>query len=206
MTKSKRKHTKRQLAYLDLKAIVGKAETISDFMKNIPQAVQECEDYWTTQTRLKRKPKDTYEIMLNAFMNVLRDKYLSLEKGDVSEYFSEYVRTFWRLLDHFRDQWRYEYKISVEFPEYKMYPILSYPVLYKRWSELNPELAEADALFRAGVVMNKAGVYNSTIDSRLDELLGEGNMNLLKLPCYFYLMEKAEFVKIMNGENNEHKS
>lgn len=200
MAKAKRKLTKRQLVYLDLKAIIGEAETISDFMKNIPQSVQECEDYWTTQTRLKRKPKDTYEIMLNVFMEVLRDKYLSLEKSDVSEYFSEYVSTFCRILEYFRDQWIYEYKISVEFPEYKMYPILSYPVLYKRWSELNPELAEADALFRAGVVMNKAGVYNSTIDARLDELLGEGNMNLLKLPCYFYLMEKAEFVKIMNGD------
>ena len=196
---AKKKLTKRQLVYRDLKAIIGKAESISDFMKNIPQAVQECDDYWTTQTRLKRKPKDTYEIMLNAFMSVLRDKYLSLEKGDVSEYFSEYVSTFCRLLEYFRDQWIYEYKISVMFPEYKMYPILSYPVLYKRWSELNPELAEADALFRGGVVMNKAGVYNSTIDSRLDELLGEGNMNLLKLPCYFYLMEKAECIKIMNG-------
>ena len=196
---AKKKLTKRQLVYRDLKAIIGKAESISDFMKNIPQAVQECDDYWTTQTRLKRKPKDTYEIMLNAFMSVLRDKYLSLEKDKVSEYFSEYVNTFCKLLQHFRDLWIYEYKISVMLPEYKMYPILSYPVLYKRWSELNPELAEADALFRAGVVMNKAGVYNSTIDARLDELLGEGNMNLLKLPCYFYLMEKAEFIKIMNG-------
>lgn len=196
---AKKKLTKRQLVYRDLKAIIGKAESISDFMKNIPQSVQECEDYWTTQTRLKRKPKDAYEIMLSVFMNVLRNKYLSLEKGDVSEYFSEYVSTFRRLLGYFRDQWIYEYKISVDFPEYKMYPILSYPVLYRRWAELNPKLAEADALFRAGVVMNKAGVYNSTIDVRLDELLGEGNMNLLKLPCYFYLMEKAEFIKIMNG-------
>lgn len=200
MTKSKRKRTKRQLAYLDLKAIIGKAETISDFMKSVPRSFQECEDYWTTQTRLKRIPNDKGEMVMTAFMEVLRDKYLSLEKGDVSEYFSEYVSTFWRILEYFRDQWIYEYKISVEFPEYKMYPILSYPVLYKRWSELNPELAEADALFRAGVVMHKAGVYNSTIDARLDELLGEGNMNLLKLPCYFYLMEKAEFVKIMNGD------
>lgn len=199
MTKSKRKHTKRQLAYLDLKAIVGKAETISDFMKNIPQSVEGCEDYLKSQTRLKRIPKNKDEMVMTAFMEVLRDKYLSLEKDKVSEYFSEYVNTFWKLLQHFRDLWIYEYKISVMLPEYKMYPILSYPVLYKRWSELNPELAEADALFRAGVVMNKAGVYNSTIDSRLDELLGEGNMNLLKLPCYFYLMEKAECIKIMNG-------
>lgn len=200
MTKSKRKHTKRQLAYLDLKAIVGKAETISDFMKNIPQSVQGCEDYLKSQTRLKRIPKDKDEMVMTAFMEVLRDKYFSLEKYKVSEYFSEYVNQFWRLLQHFRDLWMYEYKISVMLPEYKMYPILSYPVLYKRWSELFPELAEADALFRASVIMNKAGVYNSTIDARLDELLGEGNMNLLKLPCYFYLMEKAEFVKIMNGD------
>lgn len=206
MTKSKRKRTKRQLAYLDLKAIIGEAETISDFMKSVPRSFQECEDYWTTQTRLKRIPNDKDEMVMTAFMEVLRDKYFSLGKDEVSEYFSECVNQFWRLLQHFRDLWMYEYKISVMLPEYKMYPILSYLVLYKRWSELNPELAEADALFRAGVVMNKAGVYNSTIDSRLDELLGEGNMNLLKLPCYFYLMEKAEFVKIMNGENNEHKS
>lgn len=200
MTKAKRKRTKRQLAYLDLKAIIGKAETISDFMKSVPRSFQECDNYWTTQTRLKRIPKDKDEMVLTAFMEVLRDKYFSLGKDKVSEYFSEYVNQFWELLQHFRDLWMYEYKISVMFPEYKMYSILSYPVLYKRWSELNPELAEADALFRAGVVMNKAGVYNSTIDARLDELLGEGNMNLLKLPCYFYLMEKAEFVKIMNGD------
>ena len=199
MTKAKRKRTKRQLAYLDLKAIIGKAENISDFMKNVPQSVQECEDYWKSQTRLKRIPKDKDEMVMNAFMEVLRDKYLALENDKVSEYFSEYVNAFFKLLQHFRDLWIYEYKIPIMFPEYKMYPILSYPVLYKRWSELNPELAEADALFRAGVVMNKAGVYNSTIDLRLDELLGEGNMNLLKLPCYFYLMEKAEFIKIMNG-------
>lgn len=196
---AKNKLTKRQLVYRDLKAIIGKAESISDFIKNIPQAVQGCEDYLKSQTRLKRIPKDKDEMVMAAFMEVLRDKYLSLEKDKVSEYFSEYVNTFWKLLQHFRDLWIYEYKISVMLPEYKMYPILSYPVLYKRWSELNPELAEADALFRAGVVMNKAGVYNSTIDARLDELLGEGNMNLLKLPCYFYLMEKAEFIKIMNG-------
>ena len=200
MTKAKRKPSKRRLVFLDLKTIIGKAETISDFMKNIPQAVQECEDYWTTQTRLKRIPKDKDEMVLTAFMQILRDKYLSLGNDKVSEYFSEYVNTFWRILQHFRDLWIYEYKISVEFPEYKMYPILSYPVLYKRWSELNPDLAEADALFRAGVVMSKSGVHNSSIDARLDELLGEGNMNLLKLPCYFYLMEKAEFVKIMNGD------
>ena len=85
MTKSKRKHTKRQLAYLDLKAIVGKAETISDFMKNIPQSVQGCEDYLKSQTRLKRIPKDKDEMVMTAFMEVLRDKYLSLEKDKVSE-------------------------------------------------------------------------------------------------------------------------
>lgn len=196
---AKKKLTKRQLVYRDLKAIIDKAESISDFMKNIPQSVQGCEDYLKSQTRLKRIPKDKDEMVMTAFMEVLRDKYLALGKGDVSEYFSEYVRTFWRLLDRFRDQWRYEYKISVDLPEYKMYPILSYSVLYKRWAELNPELAEADALVKAIGIMKKAGVDNPAFDARLDELLGGGNMNLLKLPCYFYLMEKAEFIKIMNG-------
>ena len=200
MTKAKRKHTKRQLVYLDLKAIIGKAETISDFMKNVPQSVQECDNYWTTQTRLKRIPNDKDEMVMTAFMEVLRDKYFSLGKDEVSEYFSEYVSQLWRLLQHFRDLWMYEYKIPVILPEYKMYSILSYPVLYKRWSELFPELAEADALFRASVIMSKSGIHNSTMDARLSELLGEGNMNLLKLPCYFTLMEKADFVKIMNGD------
>lgn len=199
MAKAKRKPTKRRLVYLDLKAIIGKADTISDFMQNIPQSFQECENYWKSQTRLKRIPKDKDDMVMIAFMEVLRDKYFSLGKNEVSEYFSEYVNTFWKLLQHFRDLWMYEYKISVMFPEYKMYSILSYPVLYKRWSELFPELAEADALFRASVIMSKSGIHNSAMDSRLDELLGEGNMNLLKLPCYFYLMEKAEVIRIMNG-------
>lgn len=199
MAKAKRKPTKRRLVYLDLKAIIGEAETISDFMKGVPRLFQECEDYWTTQTRLKRIPNDKDDMVMIAFMEVLRDKYFSLGKDEISEYFSEYVNTFWKLLQHFRDLWMYEYKISVMLPEYKMYSILSYPVLYKRWSELNPELAEADALFKAALIMSKSGIHNSTIDTRLDELLGEGNMNLLKLPYFFSLIEQAEFVRIMNG-------
>lgn len=196
---AKKKPTKRQLVFQDLKTIINKAKDFHTFMESIPDAVQACNNYWKTQTRLKRIPKDSDNMMLTAFMRVLQGMYLSLERDEVSDYFCEYVKSLYRLLTQFRDLWIYEYKISVDFPEYKMYPILSYQVLYRRWAELNPKLAEADALFRAGVVMNKAGVYNSTIDSRLDELLGEGNMNLLKLPCYFYLMEKAEFIKIMNG-------
>ena len=197
MTKSKRKPTKRRLVYLDIKTIIGKAETISAFMENIPKSFRECDNYWTTHTILKRIPNDKDDMVMIAFME--RDKYFSLGNDEVREYFSEYVNTFWKLLQHFRDLWMYEYKIPIMFPEYKMHPILSYPVLYKRWSELFPELAEADALFRAALIMAKAGIHNSTMDARLDELLGEGNMNLLKLPCYSYLMEKAEFVRIMNG-------
>lgn len=196
---AKKKPTKRQLVFQDLKTIINKAKDFHTFMESIPDAVQACNNYWKTQTRLKRIPKDSDNMMLTAFMEVLQGMYLSLERDEVSDYFCEYVKSLYRLLTQFRDLWIYEYKISVDFPEYKMYPILSYPVLCSRWSELFPELAEADALFRAGIIMSKAGIHNSTIDTRLDELLGEGNMNLLKLPYFFSLIEQAEFVKIMNG-------
>lgn len=200
MGKAKKKPTKRQLVFQDLKTIITKAKYFNTFMESIPEAVQACNQYWKTQTRLKRVPKDSDNMVLTAFMEVLQEMYLSLGKDEVSDYFCEYVKSLYRLLTQFRDLWIYEYKISVDFPEYKMYPILSYQVLYKRWAELNPELAEADALVKAVGIMDTAGLEHPAIDARLDELLGEGNMNLLKLPCYFYLMEKAEFVKIMNGD------
>lgn len=196
---AKKKPTKRQLVFQDLKTIINKAKDFHTFMESVPDAVQACNNYWKTQTRLKRIPKDSDNMMLTAFMEVLQGMYLSLERNEVSDYFCEYVKSLYRLLTQFRDLWIYEYKISVDFPEYKMYPILSYPVLYRRWAELNPELAEADALIKATGIMETAGMDHPAIDARLDELLGEGNMNLLKLPCYFYLMEKAEFVRIMSG-------
>lgn len=196
---AKKKPTKRQLVFQDLKTIINTAKDFHTFMESIPDAVQACNNYCKTQTRLKRIPKDSDNMMLTAFMEVLQEMYLSLERDEVSDYFCEYVKSLYRLLTQFRDLWIYEYKMSVDFPEYKMYPILSYPVLYRRWAELNPELAEADALIKATGIMETAGMDHPAIDARLDELLGEGNMNLLKLPCYFYLMEKAEFIKIMNG-------
>lgn len=48
MTKAKRKPSKRRLVFLDLKAIIGKAETISDFMKSVPRSFQGWDTYWTT--------------------------------------------------------------------------------------------------------------------------------------------------------------
>ena len=199
MGKANNKPTKRQLVFQDLKIIINKAKDFHTFMESIPDAVQACNKYWKTQTRLKRVPKDSDNMMLNAFMRVLQEMYLSLEKDKVSDYFSEYVKSLYRLLTQFRDQWIYEYKIPIVFPEYSLYPFINEKRLYRRWAELNPELAEADALVKAIGIMKKAGVDNPAIDARLDELLGEGNMNLLKLPCYFYLMEKAECIKIMNG-------
>lgn len=196
---AKKKPTKRQMVFQDLKTIINKAEDFHTFMESIPDAVQDCNNYWKTQTRLKRVPKDSDNMMLTAFMEVLQEMYLSLEKDEVSDYFCEYVKSLYRLLTQFRDQWIYEYKIPIVFPEYSLYPFINEKKLYRRWAELNPELAEADALVKAIGIMKKAGMDHPAIDARLDELLGEGNMNLLKLPCYFYLMEKAEFIKIMNG-------
>lgn len=199
MGKAKKKPTKRQLVFQDLKTIITKAKDFNTFMESIPEAVKACNQYWKTQTRLKRVPKDSDNMMLTAFMEVLQEMYLSLGKDEVSDYFCEYVKSLYRLLTQFRDLWIYEYKISVDFPEYKMYPILSYKVLYKRWAELNPELAEADALVRAIGIMDTAGLDHPSIDARLDKLLGKGNMNLLKLPSFLSLIEQAEFVRIMNG-------
>ena len=118
MTKAKRKRTKRQLAYLDLKAIIGKAETISDFMKSVPRSFQECDNYWTTQTRLKRIPKDKDEMVLTAFMEVLRDKYFSLGKDEVSEYFSEYVNQFCVYRFRYRGHDKKKYR-GYQIHEYK---------------------------------------------------------------------------------------
>ena len=47
---AKKKPTKRQLVFQDLKAIINKAKDFNTFMESIPDAVQACNKYWEKET------------------------------------------------------------------------------------------------------------------------------------------------------------
>lgn len=143
--------------------------------KSMDSLYADFEDFINTQIILKRpgkffkRPSDRAARWLVLIIEHEAEKYMGAESKPryECEYVSHFVDRVWGL----RDKWNYDYHLPF-VAEYQLYSTVSAieKRLKKRFAELNPLIAEANALLEASVRMYAKGFVNPCIDERLKEL------------------------------------
>lgn len=178
-----------------------KTAQLEDKVRNIAQSKKTLVEKYNaylqlkdSQTLLKRPPKDFKrgKWLFRALCENVVDRYLAASADAKPKFQGEYIRQLDRELQLFRE--RYNTVFDTHIYEYEVYEFTSNyrrARIIKRYNELHPDLAEADALLRSLTILRKTGIRNDALEKRFDEVTNGGDaMIIANLPFMEEIYER----------------
>lgn len=178
-----------------------KTAQLEDKVRNIAQSqktlVEKYKDYkqlQASQTLLKRPPKSfkNGKWLFSALCDNVVDEYLAAPADTKPKFRGAYIRQLDRELQLFRDRCNTVFDTHIyEYEVYKFTDNYRRERIIKRYNELHPDLAEADALLRSLTILRKTGIRNEALEKRFDEVTNGGDaMIIANLPFMEEIYER----------------
>ena len=188
LAKKTKKKTKNELFTEIAKGIMSKS---GDIRENYAEYLK----FLQTQTILKKLPKGIKNKAWKYVIPRIYREYVAVNPHP--RYECEYLEGFANEVRRFVDYWNYHVNNAVHIFENETFsPISIYQrKLKKKFRELNPRMAEADALFMCSMQLyKKAGLTNPAIDTRLAELTNNFDLEIMaNLPSLADYCERRLF-------------
>lgn len=189
-----------------------KSEQLEDIVRKIAQSQTSLTEKYelyrqlvATQKIMKRPPKKfkSGSWLLYALCDEVVNEYLAAPAISKPKFLGDYIRELDAELQRFRD--KFNGVSDKHINEYELYSFTSVRHkrrIEKRYAELHPDLAEADALLRGLTYLRRAGIRNDVLEKRFDEVTNNCDaMIIANLPFMEEIYERTG-VEANGGQSN----